>query len=1174
MERNRALSRKSHRTSVNIDVEEMNRVKREKDVRKRSKTENNNGGRGETTTSSNSNSNSSSTDDDDVRSLVRTVPETHRTKVLRPPPHRIVNKSFHTPADEMIGVPVPRKARSASLKRPHDSWSYGIGGFGEGHHRRAVVNEANEADKKKKKMKLNGPKTRLPKFSNSPASVQEDIEIEIAEVLFGLKKQTQSSTHQENIVRNAESKDAVDISHETRSSVLSAESTQLRQNKISESDPALAAQKRSRVQDNSSSIVCAVKAENWQLAKDDTFSSKVEKISEVMVELNDSTQKVSARGANIKQKDSKLSGEESCIRDKVATEEKPISLNEESASQLDYSQNSTVTKELSNITNTESKPEEKFKFDLMAPPTVSSPDREGFIDFTLELKPSGQDTKTKQECQVSELEKPNQDSGNVNSGEFQQTIKQQHLVKASPSNLPFTPLGCTPPFQTVIPIEGSSGSSVVNKILNFALKILKNQQPRPKRCATHHHIARTIHLHQQMTKMNNFWPAMAASTSAVKPGNLNFIPSTEKMILGNPLQGNIPIVNLDSKHETTELPVAKVPGYTKKENGSTPANLIGSAQQQPIVLQQSSQPAPAGNVLHGPAFIFPMNQQQTAAAVAKKSGPSKNANSSNHAPSSTAMSFSYPNLPTNEHAQFYTIVPNSGYPFPITTPVGASVQAMPLINGSFYSPQMVQFPQKQPHSHQPPVQQVQQNSSASSVSHKQIQIQHSRGVAQVGSNNYLMTANVKSHQSQKVEESNPSADNSKQGSHVQKISYGPNFTMPLQPMNFAMIPSTSVGTVRNEGEKQSQPKRFKGGAELSPSQPFAMSFASFNGGNTPATLNFSSVTQNPAIFQSLPDMAQLGFQVTPAPTNVPLPEGKNGGSSTYSDPEKKILTGNSPASMGMGGQQTLVFDNSARILNFVSPPATGSWPPHYSTSTAINSNTSGSNGPHPHNILQLQMQHQQIFQQQHNSAVRSKDNISTSNSVPKFATNQSSPWNNSAKNNPPTSGSMSSTNIQHVQQQMRVPHGGHMQLSFAGNSKTSSGQQTQQGNQSSPIVLGSISGGNVKSNSGGSKSVSTLQHQHQQQQQQQPENSSASTGQKPSPVCGRNVPSILIVRKQWQLMARENTVSVWVCGWINLAVVEEKLATLKSHLGFPTRLGLFPYKVAQRWKCHQSVSSS
>ncbi|KAM7272311.1 hypothetical protein ACFE04_026974 [Oxalis oulophora] len=75
---------------------------------------------------------------------------------------------------------------------------------------------------------------------------------------------------------------------------------------------------------------------------------------------------------------------------------------------------------------------------------------------------------------------------------------------------------------------------------------------------------------------------------------------------------------------------------------------------------------------------------------------------------------------------------------------------MPLINESFYSPQMVQFLQKQLHSHQPTVQQVQQNASASSGSHKKTQIQYSRGMAQVGNNNNLITANVKSYQSQKA----------------------------------------------------------------------------------------------------------------------------------------------------------------------------------------------------------------------------------------------------------------------------------------------------------------------------------------------------------------------------------------------------------------------------------------
>lgn len=43
-----------------------------------------------------------------------------------------------------------------------------------------------------------GPKTRPPKVSKTPGSAQDDIEIEIAEVLYGLTKQSQSSKHQDS----------------------------------------------------------------------------------------------------------------------------------------------------------------------------------------------------------------------------------------------------------------------------------------------------------------------------------------------------------------------------------------------------------------------------------------------------------------------------------------------------------------------------------------------------------------------------------------------------------------------------------------------------------------------------------------------------------------------------------------------------------------------------------------------------------------------------------------------------------------------------------------------------------------------------------------------------------------------------------------------------------------
>ncbi|KAK7848330.1 protein time for coffee [Quercus suber] len=66
-------------------------------------------------------------------------------------------------ADEMIGVSVPRKARSSSAKRAHENLVIANGG--------------------KEELKA------------QPQNSQEDIEIEIAEVLYGLMKQSQSQSN-------------------------------------------------------------------------------------------------------------------------------------------------------------------------------------------------------------------------------------------------------------------------------------------------------------------------------------------------------------------------------------------------------------------------------------------------------------------------------------------------------------------------------------------------------------------------------------------------------------------------------------------------------------------------------------------------------------------------------------------------------------------------------------------------------------------------------------------------------------------------------------------------------------------------------------------------------------------------------------------------------------------
>lgn len=146
-------------------------------------------------------------------------------------------------ADEMIGVPVPRKARSASTKRSSHEWTGPGGGTGG-----AGAVEASQIQRPsrpispaststtapvRKKLKTIGgggssgggsgpapkqrpspasapsaapPQPSQPKISKSPSFIQE--EIEVAEVLFGLTRQFPCPPKQENMNHKPEPKDA------------------------------------------------------------------------------------------------------------------------------------------------------------------------------------------------------------------------------------------------------------------------------------------------------------------------------------------------------------------------------------------------------------------------------------------------------------------------------------------------------------------------------------------------------------------------------------------------------------------------------------------------------------------------------------------------------------------------------------------------------------------------------------------------------------------------------------------------------------------------------------------------------------------------------------------------------------------------------------------------------
>lgn len=99
--------------------------------------------------------------------------------------------------------------------------------------------------------------------------------------------------------------------------------------------------------------------------------------------------------------------------------------------------------------------------------------------------------------------------------------------------------------------------------------------------------------------MNHFWPAAAGSASlygGAKPYNLNFLPPTENMILGKPLQGNFPGLSFNSKQGKVQG-APTVSGHTGKEKSSEATNFIDAIPKTQFVIQQAPQPVAPGNLL-------------------------------------------------------------------------------------------------------------------------------------------------------------------------------------------------------------------------------------------------------------------------------------------------------------------------------------------------------------------------------------------------------------------------------------------------------------------------------------------------------------------------------------------------------------------------------------------------
>ncbi|XP_044499764.1 protein TIME FOR COFFEE isoform X2 [Mangifera indica] len=1215
-------------------------------------------------------------------------------------------------ADEMIGVSVPRKARSVSTKRSHECWT-SSGGGGEQIHRQAssspvrtsvatVLTTPAPASPSsnfsvRKKMKPSGPKLRPPKSSSnkSSSSAQDEIEIEIAEVLYGMMRQPQGPSKQEIMVvdwnskeinskSTSDSKSRVSSPISNSPSTLPQSSSILPTNSSSSIAPMSAiAPKRKRPRpvkyedENPSSftvrnvpISSTTKVEMDHSSKAETCSSNLDKISGSAAAENGSISYDLMNSqasepkiepvkpeSNVSLPDSKGLTEPSESGGDVAVANdgpppQPQSPKKDSTASLrlddDCRDSLTVSKANLMTSEIENQREEKFQIDLMAPPPLrSSPERDGEIDFVAvdgqtEMKPvvkedekvvkmvkedvavDGEQKKVKTIAEESEsqkpvvvkernidlqldLEKSDRDGGTVslNGNKLQQHVhkQQQHSPPSAPeknaqsTSLPFPPPmaswpgGIPPmgymaaPLQGVVSMDGSAVSSTAIQPPN-----LLSSQPRPKRCATHCYIARNIHCLQQFTRINPFWPAAASSASlyGAKACNLNVVPPAE-------LNGTVPGKVVSSAQDMGQG-LAVFPGPAGKDNKvSQHANVMDAAQRKQVLLQQALPPGAPSNIL-APAFIFPLSQQQAAAAAAVRPGSVKSPPAAgNFAPSSgsnsasasatatagaaaTAMSFNYPNIPGNEtQTQYLAILPNNAYPFPISAHIGATpayrgthAQSMPFFNGPFYSSQMLHPSQLQQQQQQQPLptqshqsQQGHQNasiSSGSSSSQKHLQSQHAwphnsgisggsgtlQGFPAPKNQPLQQLQQRQQQQNQQVPhqvcqlenemggEESPSTAESRV-SRANMNAYGHNFAMPLHSPNFTLMTTASVGgaasVIGNHGEKKPQQQLHqqgsKTGVETMTPQTFAMTFTSINGTTAPG-LDLSTIAQNPAILQNLPEAMRQGCQFMAAAQAAQQKksyrvseEGKAGGGETSNvEEERKALAGKPQAMVGqsiafsrpdlidspvstMTGNT--VIDSSNRSLNLGSAPTR--------TSVSVIPSSSNANASAAQQQLQRSQQQHQIIQlqKQHFAAVaattaRSKTPATSNGSVysdhlqpstsmaAKFpgalsvfpqnlvqsnsSAAQSPQWKISGRTSASQVSSQSiapsTSALKNLPQQQGRTQQGHTQISFAANPKSSAATQgqPQSGNNQSaspPMMVGSPTTSSIsKASAGGS----------------------------------------------------------------------------------------------------------
>nr|VDD10003.1 unnamed protein product [Brassica rapa] len=577
--------------------------------------------------------------------------------------HSYRRKSFPASriADGMIGVPVPRKARSACIKRSHDCrTSSGSGGGGSGEDRRgspgfevASPSSSTVSVKQKNKFPRCGPKSGIPKPPKSSGAMEDDLEIEIAEVLSGLKQQ---HPHRSK------------IQDESEHPLLSSEVKDL----------------KTEVGDDSSQGCKAEHSPNIDKSTNGVTSSPLPDVH----------------------------------KEKQVRQETPSVLEDSVASKgvLEGSQ-------LENYRDERSHSASKLQIDLMVPLTLpSSSESLSLLPLSSHsiaakdcckasqdgsVKSKEKIVVEKSECLNLGLERLSQETTgrdsslrlhNLDRSQPQPAKSAQQssvlpltaAVGGLPSGLPHQ--GYVPLMQKGKPVDGESYTCAQGASFSAS-------QPRPKRCATHFFIARNIQLHQHFVKSNHL-PQPNKDSVYLNGGDL-------RATAGNPsLVGSPPILSLNSQAQDRFVVKASESGHFASTRQRKP---------QP--------PSASSSIVPAQAFIFPTNHHLQPVILPSKSSRPTN-NSPCVAVGTASVNFNHPSSSACEASSpYFTVLPNSAYSFQLSSTIrdGTPSQALPFFNGSFYSPQM--FQPSQVLQNQTQGQREPKAASCSSSSHRQVQPQ-------------------------------------------------------------------------------------------------------------------------------------------------------------------------------------------------------------------------------------------------------------------------------------------------------------------------------------------------------------------------------------------------------------------------------------------------------------------